>query len=168
MVFRISRFFVGIWRLIVVYLSCCLSVLLPPPNSDYFCRICKAELPNSYYHCMGCETLMSKDLNLCWGCINEKKYFKKIIMTPGKAGSGRTDDNHIGYREVERNNKMNCLCKQSVCQKCKLCRQCSCKCHHEFERRCRFYSKEELRKVLKRCNEAKDTDSTSASGRESV
>ena len=158
MVFRVSSRFAHIWQLTVACLSCSLSIDLPPPNSDYCCNICSAGLSNSYYHCTGCEQLLSQDLNLCSVCTDEEKFYQKIIMNPKKKMSGRSDHNHIGHRADQRDKKNNCSCRQGVCRFCSKCNACSCKCHHIFERRRRFYGQEKLDKLQHECEAIRDKD----------
>lgn len=118
-------------------------------RNDYVCRLCKAELANLYFHCVGCEELLELDLNICPACFDDKRYFAEIRMHD-KNEKPRSDRNHTGQKD-KLNRGKGCSCRQGTCTKCKLCPQCSCKCHHKFKLHRRFFEKERLERILVKC-----------------
>ena len=118
-------------------------------SEGYNCKLCHAELSNTYLHCLGCESLLSKDFNICLTCFREERYYLRYDMDR-KNKSSRSDLHHTGQREKERNGR-GCRCHQGICPDCKLCKTCSCRCHHRFQHRRRFFESTEIQSILDEC-----------------
>lgn len=117
--------------------------------SDYVCQLCKGELPNNYYHCMGCEQLLQKDFNICKYCFHMGLHMQNIHMH-------RTSTRmHSEVHHCALPNKLQkgrgCCCHEGICSACRLCRKCSCKCHHNMQLMQRFMTVTELQKTLADC-----------------
>lgn len=126
------------------------NLLLSP--SDYTCKLCFGELANRYFHCIGCEKLLLKDFNICLSCLDAKRYMQNVRMHPKKPNAN-SDTNHTGTaKKFEK--RRGCGCKQKICAECKFCTKCSCRCHHFFEERSRFFNNTRLRGILRGCEEA--------------
>ena len=120
-------------------------------SEGYNCKLCHAELSNTYLHCLGCESLLSKDFNICLTCFKEERYYVDNYMG-SKNKKARCDLNHTGQKE-KRKKKRGCSCRQGVCPDCKFCKSCSCRCHHNFQHRRRFFESSELQGLLDSCEE---------------
>jgi hypothetical protein len=125
------------------------TFVVPHTFSDYFCKLCSAELSNTYFHCLGCERLLSKDMNICQSCFEEGKQYAKVRMHPIH-DRWLSHMNHVA--DTPRGNKgKGCSCQQAICGHCKYCSKCSCRCHQMFQRNQRFFDTDELESILETC-----------------
>ena len=101
----------------------------------YHCQVCSVELSNAYFHCDGCE-YSGNDFNLCTDCYVAKKYI----------GRPHYDRCTCGPRA-----RVSCTCRELRCN-IKGCAEgrkpCSCTCHERFHRRTRFYTDDEIQKLV--------------------
>ena len=105
-----------------------LFALDPYGNNNFFCKLCWKELSNIYMHCDGCKILLSKDFNICMECWESQKYKVMIQMHPLNSKKCSTI-NLTGNMSFDHHSQC-CPCKNGpVCQHCKFCAGCSCKCH---------------------------------------
>ena len=129
---------------------------IDPNGSDYFCILCHAELCNLYYRCQGCEKLLNKDYNICFRCYNKKLYTRDMEMGLDKDNEhSKINWTSIRHHTV-RSKKPTCgaqKCKRTICDQCKECWECRCRCHEKFKEHRRFYSKKRLNKLIQKCKE---------------
>jgi hypothetical protein len=117
---------------------------IDPFGNDYFCKLCDHELSNTYYHCDGCETLLSKDFNICSLCFEERKFLQDISMHDCRTLEIHSGKHHIGRPKLE------CSCDPAapVCEHCRKGMTCCCNCHTIFSRRSRFFTLDDLARIL--------------------
>lgn len=99
-------------------------------------------------HCDGCEVLLSKDFNICVDCHAEGRYQQVIQMHPLNP-KRHSLINHTGNMKFNRESR--CPCKNGpICQQCKYCAGCSCKCHQWFTLHRRFFNNEDENALVRR------------------
>lgn len=116
-----------------------------PKGSDYYCKICSAEIANEYYQCQGCFELLDKEFNICFDCHSDKKYLKDIPMRLVKK---QTEKSPYCHHLAQVEPKCRGPCKKEFCVGCL---------HRKFSRHLRFYSDEGINELLSKC-EAKLDD----------
>lgn len=133
---------------------------IDPYGNDYYCTICNQELSNNYFHCKGCEQLLGKDFNVCDTCHETRAYLTNHEMLPNANDILASDCHHYADPNNECNSKRTAGREQhhdyGNCRQCSKCMHCTCKCHAVFERRYRFYTQEQLKEMLKNCEDFVD------------